>query len=367
MLKAFINAKIFTGSEVLEGKTVLIQNGRIDAISDPSTTRTGAEIVDCRGNYLSAGLIDLQIAGAGGFLFSANPTAQALKAITRAITGSGTTGFLIAIPTNSFDVYRKVIRVVKENPHPAIIGLHIEGPYISHVRRGAHIKELIRPPDLKELNALITEGDGVVKMFTLAPELCNSEIVEILNDNSIVVAAGHSNATFNEAMQGFRWGIKTTTHLFNAMSQLHHRDPGLPGAAFESENAFASIIVDGIHVNYNMLSIAKKVMKERLFLISDAVEENLKEHYMHVRQEDRYTLPDGTLSGSKLTMIKAVSNCVKNVNIPLEEALRMASVYPARVMNFKDRGRIEPGFRADLITFNDNFEIQNVFIDGAKI
>jgi N-acetylglucosamine-6-phosphate deacetylase len=367
MLIALTNATIFTGNETLAGKAVLINDSRIEAIIDHGSIPESTTIFDCKGDYLSPGLIDLQIAGAGGFLFSSNPSAEALKAITSAITESGTTGFLIAIPTNSSDVYRKVIKVLKENPHPAIMGLHIEGPYISPLRRGAHLKELIRSPQRKDIENLIAEGKGIVKMLTLAPEICNSEIVKLLNDNDVVVAAGHSNATFSEAVQGFGWGIKTTTHLFNAMSELHHRDPGLPGAVIETENVFASIIADGIHVDYNMISITKKLLKERLFLISDAVEENLKESYLHVRQEDRFTLPDGTLSGSMLTMIKAVRNCVENIGISLEEALRMATVYPARVMNISDRGRIEPGYRADIIAFDKNLEIKHVFLEGRKV
>jgi len=356
MLTALTNATIFTGSETIEGKTVLINNSRIEAITDTLSIPTDTEVFDCGGNYISPGFIDLQIAGAGGFLFSANPSAEALKAMTRSITESGTTGFLIAIPTNSFEVYRKVIRVLKENQHPAILGLHIEGPYISPLRRGAHIKELIKSPVRKEIEILMAEGKGIVKMLTLAPEICNSDIIKLLNDNNIVVAAGHSNATFGEAVRGFKWGIRATTHLYNAMSELHHRDPGLPGAAFETENVFASIIADGIHVDYNMISIAKKMMKERLFLISDAVEENLQESYLHVRQADRFTLPDGTLSGSMLTMIKAVGNCVNHVGIPLEG-----------VMNISDKGRIEAGCKADLTVFDKDYNVKHVYVEGIKV
>jgi N-acetylglucosamine-6-phosphate deacetylase len=367
MKTALTNAKIFTGTETITGKALLIKDRKIEGIADPGSIPLDYEIIDCNGNYLSAGLIDLQIAGGGGYLFSANPTPEALKAITEAITGSGTTGFLIVIPTNTLDVYREVIRVVKENPHPSILGLHMEGPYISIFRRGAHIKEYIKLPGREEIEALIAEAGGVVKMLTVAPEVCNSEIIKLLNDNGIVVAAGHSNATFQEAVQGFNWGIKTATHLFNAMSQLHHRDPGLPGAVLESENVFASIIADGIHVNYSMISIVKKLMKERLFLISDAVEENLSDSYLHIRHEDRFTLPDGTLSGSILSMIKAVRNCVEKVGIPLEEAIRMASVYPAEVINISDRGRIAPGCKADMIVFDGDYNIEHVFIEGVKV
>jgi len=182
----------------------------------------------------------------------------------------------------------------------------------------------------------------------------------------VVVAAGHSNATFNEAVQGYKWGISTTTHLFNAMSQMHHRDPGLPGAAFQTERAYASIIADGLHVNYNIVSIAKKLMKARLFLISDAVEQNLQGAYQHVRKADRFTLPDGTLSGSLLTMLKAVKNCVEHVGISLDEALQMASSYPAKVIGLLDKGRIEPGYKADLVIFDKNFNVKSVCIEGGN-
>lgn len=365
MYKVFNNATIFTGSETISGKSLLIRNDRIESIVEPSTVPLDAEIIDCTDRFISAGLVDLQIAGAGGYLFSSSPDPEALRAITEAITISGTTGFLIAIPTNSSEVYSKVIRVVRENPHPAVLGLHIEGPFISPLRRGAHIKEYIRIPTIEDVRALIEEGKGVVKMLTVAPEVCTPEIIELLNDNGIVVAAGHSNATFREAVNGFSWGIRTTTHLFNAMSQLHHRDPGLPGAVLQSENVFASIIADGIHVDYSMISIAKKLMKERLFLISDAVEENMKGSYLHVRQSDRFTLPDGTLSGSLLTMMKAVKNCVEHVGIPVDEALRMASAYPADVMKISDKGRILPGYKADLVVFDRDYNIDQVILNGV--
>ncbi|HUU99441.1 MAG TPA: N-acetylglucosamine-6-phosphate deacetylase [Bacteroidales bacterium] len=365
MLKALINATIFTGNETLAGKTILINNDRIESIIDPGSIPKNYEVIDCGGNYIAPGLLDLQIAGSGGFLFSAEPTAKALQAITESIIKTGTTGFLIAIPTNSPDVYRNIIKTVKANPHPAVLGLHLEGPYISPARKGAHMKDYLKHPIKDELEALIKGAEGAVRMMTVAPEICSGEIVRLLNDHGVVVAAGHSNATFREAAEGFKWGIKTTTHLFNAMSQLHHRDPGLPGATFETENIFASIIADGIHVDYNTVSIAKKIMKDRLYLISDAVEENLHGSYQHVKKHDRFTLPDGTLSGSKLTMLKAVRNCVEHVDIPLDEALRMASAYPARLINESDRGKIAPGYRADLVVFNRDFEVKQVCLDGV--
>ncbi len=367
MLKALINATVFTGDEKVTGKAVIVNNDRIETLVDQSEVPDAAEKINCENNFLAPGLIDLQIAGAGGYLFSANPNARSLKIIADAIVKTGTTGFLIAIPTNTFEVYHEVIKTVKENPHPAVLGLHLEGPYISALRRGAHIKSCIRIPQKDEIMELLADSGGVVKMLTIAPEVCTKEIIKLLNDNGIVVSAGHSNATFKEAVRGFSWGIRSATHLFNAMSQVHHRDPGLPGAVFQTENVNAGIIADGIHVDYNIISIAKKLMKERLFLVSDAVEENLKGHYLHVRRSDRFTLPDGTLSGSLLTMLKAVRNCVEKVGIPVEEALRMASAYPAAVMNLEERGKIFPGSKADLVVFDADFNVRNVFINGEML
>ncbi len=367
MLKAFKNATIFTGKEKITGKALIVRDGIIADIIDTNGIPGDAEVIDCQGNYLAPGLLDLQIAGSGGYLFSAHPTPEALDAMTSSITASGTTGFLIAVPTDTPEVYRKVIDTVKNNPHPAVIGLHLEGPYISTHRRGAHMRNLIKSPDVAELRTLTENSGGTIKMMTVAPEVCTPDVIEFLNDTGIVVAAGHSNATFREAVNGFDWGIRTATHLFNAMSQLHHRDPGLPGAAFLSKNARASIIADGIHVDYHIVQISKMLMKERLFLISDAVEENFTGPYQHVRKEDRFTLPDGTLSGSKLSVLKAVANCVRHVGIDPAEALRMGSAYPADVLGITDRGYIAPGCRADLVAFDDDFEVKMVCISGEII
>ncbi|MCU0376695.1 MAG: N-acetylglucosamine-6-phosphate deacetylase [Bacteroidales bacterium] len=364
MPDALINAQFFTGTEMIRDKVLLVENGRITGFIIADAIPAGATVIDCRGYLVTAGLIDLQIAGGGGFLFSANPTREALEAMTEAILRSGTTGFLIALPTNSYDVYAAAFRVIKENHHPAILGLHLEGPFISLARRGAHTRELIRKPSAGELHELLREAEGVVKMMTVAPEVCTPEIITILRDHGVTVAAGHSNANFTEALKGFEWGIETTTHLFNAMSPIHHRDPGLPGAVFSSEKACASIIADGIHVDFNMLTISKKIMKERLFLVSDAVEENDRGAYQHVRQHDRFTLPDGTMSGSNLTMLSAVKNCIDYAGIMVEEALRMASLYPSSLIRVSDRGKISPGCRADLIALDNSLRLKGLYNNG---
>ena len=367
MYSVLTNGIIYTGEKEITGKSLLIRNDLIDSIVENKSIPKDAEIIDCQGNIISPGFIDLQIAGAGGYLFSSNLHKKALDSIAGSIIKSGTTGFLIVLPTNSPEVYRSAIKTIKENPQSAVLGLHLEGPFISTARRGAHAVKYINKPGKKEVNDILKDAAGVVKMVTLAPEICTEEIVRQISGYGIVVCAGHSNATFDEAMKGFSWGIKAVTHLFNAMSPVHHRDPGLPGAAFLSENIMASIVADGIHVDYAMLSIAKRIMNERLYLVSDAVEESTEAAVHHIRQKDRFTLPDGTLSGSALTMMKAVQNCVENARIPLNEALRMASTYPARLMGWDKTGRIEPGYKADLVVFDKYFAVKQVIKNGKSI
>ncbi|MDT8400965.1 MAG: N-acetylglucosamine-6-phosphate deacetylase [Bacteroidales bacterium] len=364
MIYALKNSVIYTGNEKLSGRVLLIEDDIIKAIVDQADIPEGTEIIDYSAYSVAPGLIDLQIAGAGGYLFSENPTVAALKAITGSIVKSGTTGFLIAVPTNSFDTYRKIIDVVKNNPHPAVLGLHLEGPYINKEKGGAHNSEYIKKTDREEVKELLDYAQGAIKMITLAPELCDQGFIATLINYGVTVAAGHSKANFKEASDGFEWGVRACTHLFNAMSPFHHRDPGLPGATFDSETACASIIVDGIHVDYHAVSIAKKIMKERLYLVSDAVEENSEGAYLHKKREDRFTLPDGTLSGSKLTMLEAVRNCIKHVDIPVDEALRMASGYPARLIGMDKLGFIIPGYKANLTVFNTDFIVKQVVIGG---
>lgn len=358
------NADFFTGTEVITGKALVIGEARIERFIDPAEAPSDALHINCNGGLVTAGMIDLQIAGGGGCLFSACPTPEALTRITESILATGTTGFLLALPTNSDEVYCEAFAVMAGCVHPAVMGLHMEGPFISHARRGAHAQELIKKATAENVEALLKQASGTIRMMTVAPEACPPEVIRLLTDNGITVAAGHSNATFREATDGFEAGIATTTHLFNAMSPLHHRNPGLPGAAFLSGTACASIIADGIHVDYAIVAIAKRIMKERLFLVSDAVEVNDRGAYKHVGQKDRFTLPDGTLSGAKLSMLDAVRNCINHAGIEKYEAIRMATLYPARIIGATDRGIIAPGARADLVIVDDGMNLKGICFDG---
>lgn len=366
MITAIRNARIFTGEEFLHHQAVLIREDRIEGIVPGTEIPSDAHIIDAADQMLVPGFIDLQIYGAGGFLFSNDPNPGALKAISDAILKSGTTSFMLTLATNTNEIFLRSFEVAKNNPHPALAGIHLEGPYFNPIRRGAHIEKLIHPPSLKEVEQLLEAGKGIFRMMTLAPEVCSDEVMDLLLQHNIILSAGHSNATYLQAMHGFSRGIRTVTHLFNAMSPLHHRDTGLPGAAFLS-NAYASIIADGVHVDWQTLRISKQMMGRRLFLITDAVDENLSGAYVHLRKADRFTLPDGTLSGSRLTMPEAVRNCIRYAGIAMEEALRMATVYPAEVMQASDLGRIAPGAKANLLLIDNDINVKAVWVRGLGV
>lgn len=353
-MKAYINARIFTGDDFIQNRVLLAHNGLIKDIVDEIPE--AAEKVDCANGILSAGMIDLQIYGGGGYLFSTELTAESLKAIADDLVQKGTTGFYITLATNSFGVFRKAVEIVRDNPHPAVMGVHLEGPYINPVKKGAHLQQYIKKTDATELKDFLNFASGTVKMMTVAPEQCDEESLELLLNAGVLLSAGHSNADFEQANEGFRRGIRTSTHLFNAMSAFHHRDPGLPGAIFRSDEVKASIIPDGIHVHFEVVKIAKQLLGNRLFYITDAVEEVRRGEYIHIRQKDHFSLPDGTLSGSALTMPLAVKNGVEKANIAIEESLRMATVYPAELAGVSGVGRIKKGYKSNLVCLDENLE-----------
>lgn len=361
---AIVNGRIYTGRKIEEGKAVLIKDDTvIDVISEDEIPGSAYHI-DASDCAVAPGLIDLQIYGWDDCLFAAHPTAGSLSNISEALVQSGTTGFMLTLATNTLEVFDQAIEVTKAHSHSAFLGLHFEGPYLNPVKRGAHPADLIRRPEHAEITEMLRRAEGVLKMMTVAPELFSSDSLEMLFQHGVLLSAGHSNASYDEAMAGFDQGVRAVTHLFNAMSPLHHRETGLPGAAFSHETACASIIVDGIHVDYKTVSISKKLLGERLFLITDAVAEADTGVYQHVHNGDHFTLRDGTLSGSALSLIQAVANCVKHAAIPLDEALRMASLYPAQLIEADNLGRIEAGAKANIIVFDVDYQLKHVLLGG---
>lgn len=366
-MKAFVNAVIFSGNQFIKDKALVVEDGVIRGVCEMNQLSADTPRVDCDGGYLVPGFIDLQIYGAGKILFSQYTDSESLQSVSSQLVKSGTTSFFITLATNSFEVFNKAVDVVKQNRHQAVKGIQLEGPFLNPLKKGAHITKYICKPDYQKLNLFLKRADGVIKMMTLAPEVCDKRTIGLLNNNGVLVSAGHSNATFEEAQKGFDRGIKMVTHLYNAMSPLHHRAPGLPGAVFLNENAMASIIADGIHVSFEMVKITKRIMGKRLFYITDAVAECKEGPYRHIKKKDRYVLPNGILSGSKLTMVKAVRNGVTQVGIDLAESIRMASEYPADLAGFKKEGKIMKGYKANLNCLTKDLKLKFTVFNGEMV
>jgi N-acetylglucosamine-6-phosphate deacetylase len=370
MSTAFIAREIFTGQDIQTGKAVLTRDGKIVDIVPAADVPSNYRIRELPGYLLAPAFIDLQIYGGNGLLFSAELSTAALEATYEYCLEGGCTQFMITLATNSIDKFLHGLEVAREyrtSGGKGLLGVHLEGPYINPAKRGAHLEKFIKTPTPEEIGLLLLKGKDVFRMMTLAPERCDGACIELLLNNGIIVSAGHSNATYEEASAGFYQGIPAATHLFNAMSPLQGRQPGMIGAIYDNNDVRSSIVCDGVHVDFASVRISKKIMGDRLFFITDAVTEVQYGEYSHLFKGDRYTLPDGTLSGSSLTMLRAVRNGVENAGIPLPEALRMASAYPAAVLGEKDkRGCLRPGAHADLILLDKQLNLIQVIVDGEE-
>lgn len=359
MQTVFTADKIFTGNDWLPDHAVITENEIIVDVL-PMVSISPETIVKKHYPIIVPAFIDVQIYGAAGKLFATYPTTDSLQKLYEQCVSGGTYNFLPTAATNTIEVFYKCIDAIKnywQEKGKGVLGLHIEGPWINKKKRGAHIESLIHSPTVNEVKELITYGKDVIKIITLAPEVCSKEIIDLILSHDIIISAGHSNATFTEGINAFDNGIAAATHLFNAMSPMHHREAGLPGAVMQHSSVMASIIPDGYHVDFEMIGIAKKMVDERLFIITDAVTETHEGLYPHQLAGDKYEL-NGILSGSALTMIKAVKNLIEKTNIDLSEAVRMASLYPARLLGMSNSlGMIKKGYKAEIAFLDDKLNI----------
>jgi N-acetylglucosamine-6-phosphate deacetylase len=359
MQKVYTADHVFTGVEQLPAYAVIVQNDRVEnvlpIISLPKDIK-----VDAHYSLLVPAFIDIQIYGAGNKLFSVFPSADTLQIMHKHCLSGGTYYFLPTVATNTAEVVYKCIDAVKEYQQgggKGVPGLHLEGPWINKLKRGAHTEALIHSPDIKEVVDLLEYGKGVIKVITLAPEVCSNKVIDLIQSYGVIVSAGHSNATFKEATNAFNDGIHLITHLFNAMSPLHHREAGLAGAVMQHPTVMSSIIADGYHVDFEVIKIAKKIIQRRLFLITDAVTETTEGNYLHKREGDKFT-SNGILSGSAITMLQSLKNCISKVGIEVNEALRMASLYPAKVLSMDHHyGMIQKGYDALFTALDEDLNI----------
>jgi len=366
MITALHNLQLISDGYIARSKAILIGGDKIIEVIDEAAIPQNIETINLNGANVAPGLIDLQVYGSGGKLFGGKHQADALQQMESDFIAQGTTGFFATLGTNTPEIFEEAIAAAKTYHDTCagnFLGLHLEGPFLNPLRKGAHSEKLIRKSSLAEVQRWIENGSGVIKMITIAPELQDQEVINYLNDHGVILSSGHSNATYQQGKSFLNNPIKAVTHLYNAMPQMHHREPGYIPAIFE-EKPYTSIVADGIHVDFAMIRLAKRELGDKLFLITDAVTTTTNGTYQHQLKGDRYVMPDGTLSGSCLTMLKAVQNCVEYCGIGLAEAINMASLYPAQLASLPKNGKIEAGFDADLIIFNDAFEVQATLFKG---
>ncbi|UPR48247.1 N-acetylglucosamine-6-phosphate deacetylase [Vibrio cyclitrophicus] len=371
---ALSNCKIYTGSDVLTDHAVVIENELIKKVCPISELPEGIEVRDLDSANLSPGFIDLQLNGCGGVMLNDEITAETMQIMHKANLKSGCTSFLPTLITSSDEDMRAVITAAREYHNQyqnQSLGLHLEGPYLNVAKKGIHSVDHIRKSD-SEMIELICENRDLVAKVTLAPELNDPEHIERLHKAGVVVSIGHTNATYAEARQGFESGITFATHLFNAMTPMVGREPGVVGAIYDTPEVYAGIIADGFHVDYANIRIAHKIKGEKLVLVTDATAPAGAdmEYFIFVGKKVYYrdgkcVDENGTLGGSALTMIEAVQNTVEHAGIALDEALRMATLYPATAIGVESKlGRIKKGMVANLAVFDRDFNVKATVVNG---
>ncbi|KYN79931.1 N-acetylglucosamine-6-phosphate deacetylase [Vibrio cidicii] len=371
---ALTNCKIYTGSDVLSEHALIIDNGLIKAVLPTSDLPQEIEQKDLAGANVSPGFIDLQLNGCGGVMLNDEITADTMQIMHKANLKSGCTSFLPTLITSSDADMRAAITAARDyhaQYQNQSLGLHLEGPYLNVMKKGIHSVDYIRNSDNEMIDFICANADVVAKV-TLAPELNDPEHIEKLTQAGIVVSIGHTNATYTEARKGFEAGITFATHLFNAMTPMVGREPGVVGAIYDTPEVYAGIIADGFHVDYANIRIAHKIKGEKLVLVTDATAPAGADmdYFIFVGKKVYYrdgkcVDENGTLGGSALTMIEAVQNTVEHVGIALDEALRMATLYPAKAIGVDDRlGRIKKGMIANLAIFDRDFKVKATVVNG---
>ncbi|AHK42994.1 MULTISPECIES: N-acetylglucosamine-6-phosphate deacetylase [Ensifer] len=379
--KAIIGARLFDGIEWHDGAALLIEAGRVKAIVAAGDLPAGATIVDAHGLLLVPGFIDLQVNGGGGALLNAQPTLESIRQICSAHAKFGTTALLPTLITDTREVRTATIAAglqAKAAGVPGFLGLHLEGPHLSVARKGAHDPALIRPMDDADLKEMLDCARALgTLMVTVAPENATKEQVRALADAGAIVSLGHTDVGYETAVSYAKAGAKTVTHLFNAMSGLGHREPGVVGAALATGTLHAGLIADGYHVDPASMGVAlrAKTGPGQIFLVTDAMspigtdmtsfELNGREILRH---GGRLTLADGTLAGADIDMLSSVRFVHEKLGLPVEEALRMASAYPADAMGISShKGRVLPGADADFVLLTSELAMGSTWIGGNQV
>jgi len=372
---ALCHARVLTPDGVIDGLAVLMQDGRIADLVASDAVPVEAKRVDLGGALLAPGFIDAQVNGGGGTLFNNDTSVEAIRTIAEAHRRFGTTGLLPTLISDDAEVMARAIAATRDaiaQQVPGILGIHLEGPYIAPARKGTHDAGKFRVPGADEVAMATSLANGVT-LLTLAPEQVPADTIRAMVARGAIVVAGHTAATYEQVRTGIDAGISGFTHLYNAMSPLQGREPGAVGAALEDDGCWCGVIVDGVHVHPASLRVALAAKpRGKVFLVTDAMPPVGADDPSYVLYGETITAIDGVvrnaagaLAGSALDMITAVRNSVHLLGLPLEEALRMASTYPAEFLGLgSTHGRIAPGYQADLVALDAGLQVVGTWIGG---
>jgi N-acetylglucosamine-6-phosphate deacetylase len=376
-MKVFTGARLFDGKRFLDNHALVVDEASIKALVEQRDRPRGGEEIDLGGGILAPGFIDWQINGGGGVLFNAEPTVEGIARIAAAHRREGVTGFLPTVVTDAPDVLAAAL-IAARKAHvrvPGALGVHIEGPFIDPRRPGVHPPQWIRPMREKDAEALIAGRAGAT-VVTLAPASVPLDLIARLARSGIIVSLGHSDATAEEATAVFDAGVRTVTHLYNAMSQLTGRAPGVVGATLADPRIICGLIADGEHAHAEAYRAALAAKGPRgIALISDAMPPAAGGPDVFELQGRRMTRvghklvdENGTLAGAAITMLDAVRYLVGILGVPRAQALTMATLTPARLLGLADRiGRLAPGSHADLVHLTDALDVAEVWVQGRAM
>ncbi len=351
------NGTILLKDRILEDSALFIEDYKITSIGKKAHVPKGAFIIDAKGCFISPGFIDCHIHGEPEKIFFNEAR-------------HGTTAFVIAESCALLNfIYRRAERIkefIKSNPlGKNVLGLRLEGPYISRVKCGAQNTPYIKNPDIKELSSIIAKCSPILKIMTIAPELKGAlPLIRLLHKNGIIASIGHSDATYEEAIEGISAGIGHATHTFNAMSGIDRREPGAVGAILLDDRITAEVIPDLVHVHNALLRLLFKIKKkDKITMVTDSLAAELPEGVE--KSGGAYRFKDGRLAGSTLTMIGALKNAVTACNVPLSDAIKAVTLNPAKLLGAEDRkGSIAAGKDADIVIFDREFDVKATLIRG---
>lgn len=375
---AIAGAEIFDGSKRRPQHAVIVDGARILDVVPESVVSDDLPVHRLAGGMLAPGFVDAQANGGGGVLLNDAPTAAGVRTMCDAHAKFGTTALLPTLITESPGTTTKVVAAVKQaiaDRTPGCLGLHLEGPFLAPERRGAHDAKLIRPMTDADVDEILAIGIETL-LLTLSPDRVAPAIIRRLVEGGVIVSLGHSNATYDQIMAAVDAGARGVTHLFNAMSPLTHRAPGVVGGALDAGELWCGLIADGHHVHPAAIGIALRAKRQpgRIFLVTDAMstvgsdQQTITLNGRTVwRRNGALELEDGTLAGSDLDMMSGVRYLVKQVGVELGEALRMASTYPAEFLKRPELGRIAAGARADLVHIDDDLMAKATWRAGVAL